>query len=95
MKYSKNISKKGGYIKTMEKLIKKIKALFLEPKTSPTLDALLDAKREVEIAWINFNEATRDEYIDIAIMNLNLAKKKLDVAIKESKESGEILPIEL
>ncbi len=74
----------------MEKLLKKISALFSRPNVSPTLDALMEAKREVEIAWINFNEATKDEYVDIAIMNLNLAKKKLDVAIKESKEETNI-----
>lgn len=71
----------------MEQLLKKIAALFSSPKISPEVDALLQAKQEVEIAWSKFNEATREEYIDIAIMNLNLAKKKLDVAIKESKES--------
>lgn len=71
----------------MEQLLKKIAALFSSPKISPDVDALLQAKQEVEIAWSKFNEATREEYIDIAIMNLNLAKKKLDVAIKESKES--------
>ncbi|MBO5408219.1 MAG: hypothetical protein J6A61_02285 [Clostridia bacterium] len=74
----------------MEKLLQKLSQLFSQPKASPTMDALMDAKREVELAWINFNEATKDEYIDIAIMNLNLAKKKLDVAIKESKEATEV-----
>ena len=66
----------------MENILQKITSLFSNPKESPDVDALLEAKREVEIAWSKFNEATRDEYIDIAIMNLNLAKKKLDVAIK-------------
>ena len=74
----------------MEKLLQKLSQLFSRPQTSPSVDALLEAKREVELAWINFNEATKDEYIDIAIMNLNLAKKKLDVAIKESKEAPEV-----
>ncbi len=72
----------------MEKLFQKLTNLFAQPKIPPTVDALLEAKREVEIARSKFNEATRDEYIDIAIMNLNLAKKKLDVAIKESKEAA-------
>lgn len=71
----------------MEKLLQKIAMLFSNPKNTPDMDALLEAKQEVEIAWSKFNEATREEYIDIAIMNLNLAKKKLDVAIKESKEA--------
>ena len=76
----------------MEKLLNKLKSLFVKNETPPTVDALLDVKREVELAWINFNEATRDEYIDIAIMNLNLAKKKLDVAIKESKDASQVQP---
>ncbi|MBQ7950173.1 MAG: hypothetical protein IJ278_00415 [Clostridia bacterium] len=71
----------------MEALIKKISMLFSKNETNPDADALLEAKQEVEIAWNKFNEATRDDYIDIAIMNLNLAKKRLDVAIKESKET--------
>ncbi len=71
----------------MEALIKKISMLFSKNETNPNADALLEAKQEVEIAWNKFNEATRDDYIDIAIMNLNLAKKRLDVAIKESKET--------
>lgn len=70
----------------MERLLQKISALFCAPQLSPDTDSLLEAKQEVEIAWRNFNEVTQDDYIDIAIMNLNLAKKKLDVAIKESKE---------
>ena len=71
----------------MEKILKKISALFAAPEVDRTADALMEAKQELEIAWSKFNEATREEYIDIAIMNLNLAKKKLDVAIKESKEA--------
>ncbi|MBP3447576.1 MAG: hypothetical protein J6K51_00965 [Clostridia bacterium] len=71
----------------MEHLLKKISALFSRPEADPDMDALLEAKQEVEIAWRNFNEVTQEEYIDIAIMNLNLAKKRLDVAIKESKEA--------
>ncbi len=71
----------------MEALIKKISMLFSKNESNPDADALLEAKQEVEIAWSKFNEATRDDYIDIAIMNLNLAKKRLDVAIKESKEA--------
>ena len=68
----------------MEKLIKKIAALFQKPEENPSVDAVMEARQEVAIAWNKFNEATMDEYIDIAIMNLNLAKKRLDVAIKES-----------
>ncbi|MBE7019302.1 MAG: hypothetical protein E7413_05450 [Ruminococcaceae bacterium] len=71
----------------MEKLIKKIAALFQKPEENPSVDAVMEARQEVAIAWNKFNEATMDEYIDIAIMNLNLAKKRLDVAIKESKEA--------
>lgn len=71
----------------MEALIKKISMLFSKNESNPDADALLEAKQEVAIAWSKFNEATRDDYIDIAIMNLNLAKKRLDVAIKESKEA--------
>lgn len=71
----------------MEHLLKKISTLFSRPEIDPNADAILEAKQEVAIAWSKFNEATRDEYIDIAIMNLNLAKKRLDVAIKESKEA--------
>lgn len=71
----------------MEKLLKKITALFQKPEENPSLDAVMEARQEVAVAWNKFNEATRDEYIDIAIMNLNLAKKRLDVAIKESKEA--------
>lgn len=76
---------KGGIL--MEKLIKKIAALFQKPEENPSVDAVMEARQEVAIAWNKFNEATMDEYIDIAIMNLNLAKKRLDVAIKESKEA--------
>ena len=71
----------------MEKLLKKIAALFQKPEENPSIDAVMEARQEVAVAWNKFNEATRDEYIDIAIMNLNLAKKRLDVAIKESKEA--------
>ncbi len=72
----------------MENLLKKIAALFQKPEENPSYDAVMEAKQEVAIAWSKFNEVTRDEYIDIAIMNLNLAKKRLDVAIKESKEAA-------
>lgn len=71
----------------MENLLKKIASLFLKPEENPSIDAVMEAKHEVAVAWNKFNEATKDEYIDIAIMNLNLAKKRLDVAIKESKEA--------
>ena len=71
----------------MENFLKKIASLFQKPEQNPSLDAVMEAKQEVAIAWNKFNEATKDEYIDIAIMNLNLAKKRLDVAIKESKEA--------
>lgn len=73
----------------MEKLLKKIVALFQKPEENPSIDAVMEARQEVAVAWNKFNEATMDEYIDIAIMNLNLAKKRLDVAIKESKETAE------
>ena len=72
----------------MEKLFKKIASLFHQPEENPSYDAVMEAKQEVAIARSKFNEATRDEYIDIAIMNLNLAKKRLDVAIRESKEAA-------
>lgn len=72
----------------MEKLLKKIASLFHQPEENPSYDAVMEAKQEVAIARSKFNEATRDEYIDIAIMNLNLAKKRLDVAIRESKEAA-------
>ncbi len=71
----------------MKKLLKKITAFFQKNEENPSYDAVMEAKQEVAIAWSKFNEVTRDEYIDIAIMNLNLAKKRLDVAIKESKEA--------
>ena len=72
----------------MENLLKKIASLFQKPQENPSYDAVMEAKQEVAVAWSKFNEVTRDEYIDIAIMNLNLAKKRLDVAIKESKETA-------
>lgn len=72
----------------MENLLKKIASLFQKPEENPSYDAVMEAKQEVAIAWSKFNEVTHDEYIDIAIMNLNLAKKRLDVAIKESKKAA-------
>lgn len=49
------------------------------------LDDIYDAKNELECAIRNFNEITQDEYVDIAIMNINLAKKKYEVRLKEAK----------
>jgi len=48
---------------------------------------LMEAKKELDAAWEAFNEVTESSYIDIAILKLNLAKKRFEVLIEENKKS--------
>lgn len=56
-------------------------------------DEITQAKQDLQNAWSCFNEATESSYIDIAILNLNLAKKRFEVKLAEvraeSRESAE------
>ena len=75
--------------KDMENLIKKLEKLKNSFKKDCSAEIILsdinDAKRELDSAMRSFNETTKSEYIDIAILNLNLAKKKYDIKLKEAR----------
>jgi hypothetical protein len=49
---------------------------------------LLSAKSDLDSAWRNFNEVTESSYIDIAILKLNLAKRRFEVLIEEAKKEN-------
>jgi hypothetical protein len=51
-------------------------------------DEITQAKIDLQNAWSNFNEATESSYIDIAILNLNLAKKRFEVKLSEVREDN-------
>lgn len=73
----------------MEKIKSKIERIKEKYKKTEekrlVLDDISEAKNELECAIRNFNEITDDEYLDIAIMNINLAKKKYEIRLKEAK----------
>ena len=46
-----------------------------------------EAVRDIEIAENHFNYADK-EYIDIAILELTTAMKKLEVVVNKAKEAG-------
>lgn len=67
--------------------IEKIKQnLKKDEEKKQVLGDIFNAKNELEYAMRNFNEITDSEYLDIAIMNINLAKKKYEVRLKEAKQ---------
>ncbi len=74
----------------MEKLIEKLEKLKNSFKKDCTREEILSdigsAKRELECAMRSFNETTDTEYIDVAILNLNLAKKKYELKLKEARD---------
>ena len=47
-----------------------------------------EAKYDLETAFITFNEVTDSSYIDIAILKLNLAKRRFEVLIEEAKKEN-------
>lgn len=73
----------------MDKIKSKIEKMREKYKKSEekklVMDDIYQAKSELECAIRNFNEITDDEYLDIAIMNINLAKKKYEIRLKEAK----------
>lgn len=73
----------------MEKIKSKIERIKEKYKKTEekrlVLDDISEAKNELECAIRNFNEITDDEYLDIAIMSINLAKKKYEIRLKEAK----------
>ena len=72
---------------TIKSKFEKLKKNFKKNEAKKhVLDDISNAKNELECAIRNFNEITQDEYVDIAIMNINLAKKKYEVRLKEAKE---------
>lgn len=74
-------------MKNLKNEIEKIKNKFKKNEEKKQfLSDVSDAKSELECAIRNFNEVTDNEYLDIAIMNINLAKKKYEVRLKEAKK---------
>ncbi len=73
----------------MEKLIaklEKIKNSFKKDTSkAEMLSDIESLKRELECAMRSFNETTQEDYVDVAIMNLNLAKKKYELKLKEAR----------
>ncbi len=77
----------------MEKIIAKLEKLKKNFKKDCSKEEMLAdisvLKKELECAMRSFNETTEDDYIDVAIMNLNLAKKKYELKLKEVREYTE------
>lgn len=71
----------------MEKLLKKLKEKFTKDNTkSRIMDRVYRAKEELRDAERSFNETLDSDYIDVAIYNLNLAKKKYELSIAEARK---------
>lgn len=72
----------------MDKFFDKIKLKFKKDNKKRNLQAeLYRAKTELEDAIRSFNETVDSDYIDVAILNLNLARKKYELCISELKAS--------
>jgi len=70
----------------MDKILKKLKNMFKkEKKNNELTKRIYLAREELEDAQRSFNETTDMDYIDVAIYNLNLAKKKYELCIAEAK----------
>ena len=70
----------------MDKILKKLKNIFKkEKKNNELTKRIYLAREELEDAQRSFNETTDMDYIDVAIYNLNLAKKKYELCIAEAK----------
>ena len=78
----------------MENLIKKLEKFKNSFKKDSSekefINDIFELKKEVECALNSFNETTHPDYVDIAIMNLNLAKKKYDLKLKEIRDLSEV-----
>jgi hypothetical protein len=74
--------------KILESLFNFKNQLSSEQERIEKFDEITQAKIELQNAWSNFNEATESSYIDIAILNLNLAKKRLEVKLSEVREDN-------
>ena len=81
------IPKKGMVIKmeTISSFLKSFRVTEEEKQAEQKYNELMEARQELEYAWTTFNEVTEKSYIDIAIMKLNLAKKRFEVLIEENK----------
>ena len=51
-------------------------------------ETLLKLKNNLEIALNHFNFAEEDKYIDLAIIEVNLAEKNLNDFFKKMKKNG-------
>ena len=70
----------------LKKIIEKIKNIFKKEKRNNELTLKIYlAREELMDAERSFNETTDMDYIDVAIHNLNLAKKKYELCIKDAK----------
>lgn len=74
----------------MEKIIARLEKMKKNFKKDCSEEEMLAdigvLKKELECAMRSFNETTEDDYIDVAIMNLNLARKKYELKLKEARE---------
>lgn len=68
-------------------IINKINLYFKPKKIKDYTEAIYRARTELMDAERSFNETTDDKYIDAAILNLNLARKKYELCISEAKSS--------
>lgn len=70
----------------LKKITEKIK-LFLKKTEAKSeyRERILKARTELMDAERSFNETVDADYIDIAILNLNLARKKYELCISEAK----------
>lgn len=70
----------------MKKIIEKLKTMLKkETKNTELTRKIYLAREELMDAERSFNETTDMDYIDVAIHNLNLAKKKYELCIKDAK----------
>lgn len=70
----------------LKKITEKIKLLLKKNEAkSDCRKRILKARTELMDAERSFNETVDADYIDIAILNLNLARKKYELCISEAK----------
>lgn len=70
----------------MKSVLIKFKNMFKKKEDKSELSRrIYKAREELMDAERSFNETTDSDYIDIAILNLNLARKKYELCISEAK----------
>jgi outer membrane protein TolC len=60
----------------------------VDPKYQDLSEQLRQAKNELDVAQNSFDQAT-GEYVELAILNLELAQKRYQLLLKELREAAE------